>query len=299
MTIKSMTGFARSDGATGSIGWHWEVRSVNGRGLDMRLRLPPGYEALEVRIREAVGKRVVRGNLTINLNVKRSEGETRIKLNESALSQVLAALDSLKARIETAPPRAEALLGIKGVLIYKVGDDFSSIANAARRFLDQQNQMDQRVHNVFAGHLRAIVGNMTVEEMIRFTAPFFPRWRADLEQRYLRKFELPADRKIKALSRGTRTKLALLLALCRGAELLILDEPSMGLDPKTRTTVFNTIRAMNDAGHTLLLVEQNARSGLGIATHGVVMESGRIRLEGPGPEVLSNPEIGRLYLGAA
>ncbi len=58
-------------------------------------------------------------------------------------------------------------LGIKGVLIYKVGDDFSSIANAARRFLDQQNQMDQRVHNVFAGHLRAIVGNMTVEEMIR------------------------------------------------------------------------------------------------------------------------------------
>src|SRR4051812_23937917 len=58
-------------------------------------------------------------------------------------------------------------LGIKGVLIYKVGDDFASIANAGRRFLDQQQQMDQRVHNVFAGHLRAIVGNMTVEEMIR------------------------------------------------------------------------------------------------------------------------------------
>jgi uncharacterized membrane protein YqiK len=58
-------------------------------------------------------------------------------------------------------------LGVKGVLIYKVGDDFASIANAARRFLDQQDQMDQRVHNVFAGHLRAIVGNMTVEEMIR------------------------------------------------------------------------------------------------------------------------------------
>ena len=116
MTIKSMTGFARSDGASGPIGWHWEVRSVNGRGLDMRLRLPPGYEALEVRIREAVGKRVVRGNLTINLNVKRSEGETQIKLNEPALVQVLAALDSLKSRLETAPPRPEALLAIKGVL---------------------------------------------------------------------------------------------------------------------------------------------------------------------------------------
>src|SRR5829696_9090597 len=58
-------------------------------------------------------------------------------------------------------------LGIRGVVIYKVGDDFASIANAARRFLDQQQQMDYRVHNVFAGHLRAIVGSMTVEEMIR------------------------------------------------------------------------------------------------------------------------------------
>ncbi len=58
-------------------------------------------------------------------------------------------------------------LGIRGVVIYKVGDDFASIANAARRFLDQQDKMDQRVHNVFSGHLRAIVGNMTVEEMIR------------------------------------------------------------------------------------------------------------------------------------
>ncbi|MEN3272200.1 MAG: flotillin [Actinomycetota bacterium] len=58
-------------------------------------------------------------------------------------------------------------LGIKGVVIFKVGDDFTSIANAARRFLDQQEQMDHRVHNVFAGHLRAIVGSMTVEEMIR------------------------------------------------------------------------------------------------------------------------------------
>src|SRR5438874_11785929 len=58
-------------------------------------------------------------------------------------------------------------VGIKGVVIFKVGDDYTSIANAARRFLDQQDQMDHRVHNVFGGHLRAIVGNMTVEEMIR------------------------------------------------------------------------------------------------------------------------------------
>ena len=116
MTIKSMTGFARSDGALGPISWHWEVRSVNGRGLDVRLRLPPGYEAIEARIREAVAKRIVRGNLTVNLNIKRSEGETRIKLNEVALRQVLAALDKVRVTTEMAPPRPEALLGIKGVL---------------------------------------------------------------------------------------------------------------------------------------------------------------------------------------
>ena len=58
-------------------------------------------------------------------------------------------------------------LRVRGVVIYKVGDDLASVANAARRFLDQQNQMDQRVHNLFTGHLRAIIGNMTVEEMIR------------------------------------------------------------------------------------------------------------------------------------
>ena len=116
MAIKSMTGFARADGTTGPLGWHWEVRSVNGRGLDIRLRVPPGFEGMEPQIREAVGQRIARGNVTVNLSVKRAHGQTQIQLNEAALKQVLQALDRLKASVPVGPPSAEALLGIKGVL---------------------------------------------------------------------------------------------------------------------------------------------------------------------------------------
>src|SRR5882672_10656019 len=104
MTIKSMTGFARSDGAMGPISWHWEVRSVNGRGLDLRLRLPPGFEGLEPRIRKVVGKRISRGSLTVNLNVKRGDGATQIRLNEAVLGQVLEALERLRSATGAAPP---------------------------------------------------------------------------------------------------------------------------------------------------------------------------------------------------
>jgi ABC-2 type transport system ATP-binding protein len=82
---------------------------------------------------------------------------------------------------------------------------------------------------------------MTAGDLIRFTARFFPHWRADLEQRYVRMFELPLDRAIKTLSRGTRTRLALLLALCRRAELLLLDEPTSGLDPAMTEDVRGTV----------------------------------------------------------
>ena len=82
---------------------------------------------------------------------------------------------------------------------------------------------------------------MTVDEIVRFTARFYPRWQRDLEQRYLRTFELPLASRIKALSRGARTKLALLVALCRGAELLVLDEPTSGLDPAVTEEVLQAL----------------------------------------------------------
>ena len=79
--------------------------------------------------------------------------------------------------------------------------------------------------------------------------------------------------------------------------LILLDEPSMGLDPKTLKQVFDTITLMHSTGRTLLLVEQNVRTGLAISTRGVVMESGQVRLEGTHKEILDNPQISHLYLG--
>jgi uncharacterized protein (TIGR00255 family) len=130
MSLKSMTGFASRDGTAGPAAWHWELRSVNSRGLDIRLRLPPGYEGLEPRIRAAISQHLARGSVAVNLAAKRSDGGSEIRLNAAALSQVLAALEALKSMVEVAPPRAEALLGIKGVLELVEAEESASEAGA-------------------------------------------------------------------------------------------------------------------------------------------------------------------------
>jgi uncharacterized protein (TIGR00255 family) len=114
--LASMTGFARADGAAAGLAWVWELRSVNGRGLDLRLRLPPGWDALEPALREAAGKALKRGNITANLTVKR-ESELRLLADPAALEQALTLAMELHRRIPGSPvPRAEALLGLPGVL---------------------------------------------------------------------------------------------------------------------------------------------------------------------------------------
>lgn len=116
MTIKSMTGFSRCDGGTGSLGWHWEMRTVNGRGLDLRLRLPPGHEALEQPVREACKQHLARGNCSITLTVKQEGGATRIALNEEAFRQAAEAARKAGAMSDAAPASLDGLLAIRGVI---------------------------------------------------------------------------------------------------------------------------------------------------------------------------------------
>jgi branched-chain amino acid transport system ATP-binding protein len=113
-------------------------------------------------------------------------------------------------------------------------------------------------------------------------------------------FPIVAERardKAGSLSGGQQRIVEFARCLMLEPELVVLDEPSMGLDPKTLRLVFDTIKSMNSAGRTVLLVEQNARQALRMSHFAVVLENGLLRLSGSGSEVLNNPEIGALYLG--
>jgi branched-chain amino acid transport system ATP-binding protein len=107
------------------------------------------------------------------------------------------------------------------------------------------------------------------------------------------------DKKAGSLSGGQQRLVEFARCLMLDPKLVILDEPSMGLAPKVLKSVFDAIRKMHAQGKTILLVEQNARAGLRLSTHGVVLENGQVRLAGTGQEVLEHPEIGALYLGGA
>jgi len=130
-------------------------------------RVAEPNEALIISGLRGHGEGVMEGQVEVNLGFKIVTGKGTLVFPGVQVVRRLS-LDLREAELAIDCVTHQGIpLGIRGVVIYKVGDDYSSISNAARRFLDQQQQMDHRVHNVFAGHLRAIVGNMTVEEMIR------------------------------------------------------------------------------------------------------------------------------------
>lgn len=145
MALQSMTGFARSEGTSGRHRWAWELRSVNGKGLDIRIRLPQGMEHFEADVRRSLGQYVTRGNLQVALTVQTSENRVEAVLNRDALDAVLKLRDELGGDlVDPAPLRLDALLSIRGLVEFKEAVDDSEAV--ARRDADIVSGLEAAVH---------------------------------------------------------------------------------------------------------------------------------------------------------
>jgi uncharacterized protein (TIGR00255 family) len=116
MALSSMTGFARGQGVSGAYAWSWELKSVNGKGLDVRLRLPPGWDAVEGPVRNRTAEVLSRGSVYATLTAKREGVAPVVRVNEAVLSALLATVKEIAGRIESAPPHLDGLLSFKGVV---------------------------------------------------------------------------------------------------------------------------------------------------------------------------------------
>jgi len=116
MSLASMTGFARAQGTAGGYGWAWELKSVNSKGLDLRLRLPPGWDAVETAARASAAKALARGAVTANLDAKRESAAPTVRVNEDVLTAVLGAIHSVGKRIDSDRPTLDGILSLKGVI---------------------------------------------------------------------------------------------------------------------------------------------------------------------------------------
>lgn len=145
MALSSMTGFARSHGVSGTYAWSWELKSVNAKGLELRLRIPPGWDAIEVPVRAKAAETLSRGNVYANLTVNREGAAPVVRINEPVLSAVLAAIKNLSGRVDAERPRLDGVLGLKGVV----------------EVIDEEENEDSRraaEASIVAGFVQALAG---------------------------------------------------------------------------------------------------------------------------------------------
>ncbi len=116
MALSSMTGFARSHGASGPYAFEWELKSVNAKGFDLRMRLPPGWDELEAFAKKRAGEVLSRGTVYANLNVKRTNAASMVRVNEDVLASVVKVASQLAGNIDAVAPSVDGLLAIKGVI---------------------------------------------------------------------------------------------------------------------------------------------------------------------------------------
>jgi len=167
---QSMTAFASRTGALGPVSWSWEMRGVNARGFDLRLRMPEGLDGVEPALRSAVGDAIARGNVTVNLRLNREETAGELAIDETRLDAVLAALDTVQERAFTkgvtlAQPTAADVLGQRGVLVAaQPQDDAEQLVAALKSdipllladFCEMRRTEGTALHDVVAGQLNQI-----------------------------------------------------------------------------------------------------------------------------------------------
>ena len=172
MAIESMTGFARVAGTAGVHAWAWEIRSVNGRGLDVRVRVPPGFESVAEAARKRISAGFSRGTLHVNLSVSSDAGPPRLRVNEAALAALVEAVGRLPASETIRPVSYDGLLGIRGVveLADEVQDALAAIEapvlaglEAVVVALKQARESEGRaLGGIIAGH-RDSIARLTTE----------------------------------------------------------------------------------------------------------------------------------------
>lgn len=116
MTVVSMTGFARARGNFALLDWAWELKSVNGKGLEPRFRLPPGYDGLEVAARQALAKRLKRGSVQVSLVLTEQAQAPNLKINREALQAISEAMKAMEDVLPLSPPSADGIFRMKGVV---------------------------------------------------------------------------------------------------------------------------------------------------------------------------------------
>jgi uncharacterized protein (TIGR00255 family) len=128
--VASMTGFARAEGEADGLAWSWELKSVNGKSLDLRFRLPAGFDALELPLRALAAERLKRGSVSLSLTVARTAAGAPLKVNRAVLDQVLALSRELGKKVKAAPPTIDGLLALRGVL--ESGEEIPDAATRER-----------------------------------------------------------------------------------------------------------------------------------------------------------------------
>jgi uncharacterized protein (TIGR00255 family) len=135
MALSSMTGFARSHDASGAYAFEWELRSVNAKGFDLRLRLPPGWDSVEPAARKRATETLARGTVYANLTLKRVDAAPVIRVNEDVLASVMKVAADLSAKLAAPPPTVDGILAIKGVLEVSEPDESEAERQAAEKVI--------------------------------------------------------------------------------------------------------------------------------------------------------------------